>query len=295
MIGSVVAPVLSPKPLSVENGEFQLFVADPTSVDTRNMVYRMTLRSEEGKTYYFHGYKIVRPNSVLDIWHDTSTLYIILYDGADDSKPVLGTGMLHILPSDFAKQMTTMQVSNAPNAEQRLLGMARFGLFFAGALYQTYGGIFALSTLFNPDAPPRKKRPLRVDAPEVYGFGASDGVQLQLTRYRTKGPVILSHGLGVSSLIYSTDTIDTNLTEYLVAHGYDVWLLDYRNSIALPASSDLASGDDIATKDYPAAVAKVRELTGSASVQMVVHCWGSTTFFMAMHHHLNAGRAGQFP
>jgi cholesterol oxidase len=284
MIGSVVAPVLSPKPLSVENGEFQLFVADPTSVDTRNMVYRMTLRSEEGKTYYFHGYKIVRPNSVLDIWHDTSTLYIILYDGADDSKPVLGTGMLHILPSDFAKQMTTMQVSNAPNAEQRLLGMARFGLFFAGALYQTYGGIFALSTLFNPDAPPRKKRPLRVDAPEVYGFGASDGVQLQLTRYRggSKGPVILSHGLGVSSLIYSTDTIDTNLTEYLVAHGYDVWLLDYRNSIALPASSDLASGDDIATKDYPAAVAKVRELTGAASVQMVVHCWGSTTFFMAM-------------
>jgi cholesterol oxidase len=284
MLGSVVAPVLSSKPLSVENGEFQLFVVDPTSVDTRNMVYRMTLRSEEGKTYYFHGYKIVRPNSVLDIWHDTSTLYITLYVGADESAPVLGTGILHILPSDFAKQMTTMQVTNAPNAEQRLLGLARFGLFFAGVLYQTYGGVFARSTLFNPDAPPRKKRPLRVAAPEVYGFGASDGVQLQLTRYNggSKGPVVLSHGLGVSSLIYSTDTIDVNLTEYLSAHGYDVWLLDYRNSIALPASSDQASGDDVATKDYPAAVAKVRELTGAPTVQMVVHCWGSTTFFMAM-------------
>ena len=284
MIGSVVAPTLSSKPMSVENGEFQLFVADPNSVDTRNMVYRMKLTSEEGKAYYFHGYKIVRPNSVLDIWHDTSTLYITVYEGGDESAPVLGTGILHILPADFAKQLTTMQAINAPSAEQRLLGTARFGVFFAGVLYQTYGGIFARSTLFNPDAPPRKKRPLRVDAPEVYGFGASDGVQLQLTRYRggSKGPVILSHGLGVSSLIYSIDTIDTNLTEYLFAHGYDVWLLDYRSSIALPASSGLASGDDIATKDYPAAVNKVRELTGAASVQMVVHCWGSTTFFMAM-------------
>ena len=205
-------------------------------------------------------------------------------DGADESAPVLGTGILHILPADFAKQMTTMKVTNAPSLEERLRGMVRFGEFFAGVLYQTYGGAFAGSVAFNPDAPPRKKRPLRAAAPEVYWFNAPDGVTLRLTRYQggSKGPVILSHGLGVSSLIFSTDTIDTNLTEYLFAHGYDVWLLDYRNSIALPASADLATGDDVATKDYPAAVAKVRELTGARSVQMVVHCWGSTTFFMAM-------------
>jgi cholesterol oxidase len=88
--------------------------------------------------------------------------------------------------------------------------------------------------------------------------------------------------LGVSSLIFSIDTIETNLLEYLFAHGYDVWLLDYRSSIALPAATLQASGDDVATKDYPAAVSKVLELTGAKSVQMVVHCWGSTTFFMAM-------------
>ena len=61
-----------------------------------------------------------------------------------------------------------------------------------------------------------------------------------------------------------------------------MWLLDYRSSIELPAATLQASGDDVATKDYPAAVAKVLELTGAKSVQMVVHCWGSTTFFMAM-------------
>ena len=70
--------------------------------------------------------------------------------------------------------------------------------------------------------------------------------------------------------------------EFLFAHGYDVWLLDFRASIDLPAAKTQFSGDDIARYDYPAAVAKVRQLTGAASVQMVVHCFGSTTFFMAM-------------
>jgi len=47
--------------------------------------------------------------------------------------------------------------------------------------------------------PPREKRPLRVSAPETHYFETSDKVQLRLKRYKggAKGPVILSHGLGV--------------------------------------------------------------------------------------------------
>jgi len=284
MSGTVKAPALSAEPLAVSNGVFQLFVQDPANVETRNMVYRMNLTSVEGRTYFFRGFKVVHPNPVWDAWHDTSTLYITLYEGTSDAGPVLGKGVLHILPADFAKQMTTMEVVNANSAEEKLKALARFGKFFAGTLYEDYGGIFARQTLFNPDAPPRKKRPLRVCAPEIYTFPAKDGVPLRLTRYRagSKGPVILSHGLGVSSLIFSIDTIETNLLEFLYAHDYDVWLLDYRDSIILPASNAQSTGDDVATKDYPAAVAKVCEITGAKDVQMVVHCWGSTTFFMAM-------------
>ncbi|HZT32890.1 MAG TPA: alpha/beta fold hydrolase [Bryobacteraceae bacterium] len=284
MTGVAEAPALSAQPITVTDGVFQLFVEDPNNVETRNMIYRMKLTTEEGRSYFFHGVKIVHSNPILDVWHDTSTLYITLHDGEDETWPVLGKGILHILPADFARQLTTMEVTNAANPAQRLEGMARFGGFFAGVLWDTYGHVFAHPAVFDPDAPPRKKRPLRVNAPEVRFFETSDGVRLRLTRYRggSKGPVILSHGLGVSSLIFSTDVIETNLLEYLFAHGYDVWLLDYRASIALPAAVLQATGDDIATKDYPAAVNKVRELTGSATVQMVVHCWGSTTFFMAM-------------
>jgi cholesterol oxidase len=285
IVGTVTAPALSPHPLTVTEGVFNLFVDDPDKVGQRLMKYSMKLSSDEGKTFYFYGYKVTHSDTGLNVWADTSTLYITVYDGPAASSPVLAKGILHIEPADFARQMTTLKVTNTDDLLQRLKYTAQFGEFFGNAIFQTYGGILAKSSVFNPDAPPRKKRPLRVSAPELHYFNSLvDGVPLRLTRYRggSKGPVILSHGLGVSSLIFSIDTIDTNLTEYLFAHGYDVWLLDYRASIDLPSSFQQASADDIATRDYPPAIDKVLAVTGAETVQMVVHCFGSTTFFMSM-------------
>ncbi len=284
MVGTVVAPALSPRPLTVAEGRFNLFTVDANNVDTHNMQYRMKMVTDEGRTYYFEGFKVTHPDFVFDVWPATTTLYITIYDGESAATPILGKGMLRIAPEDFARQLTTMKVINAPNLEARLQDSSQFARFFLGPLFDTYADVFVKPAVFNADAPPRLKRPLRVAAPQVAFFKTDDGVALRLTRYQggAKGPVILSHGLGVSSLIFSMDTIETNLLEYLFAHGYDVWLLDYRSSIALPAATLQASGDDVATRDYPAAVAKVLELTGAKTVQMVVHCWGSTTFFMAM-------------
>ncbi|MGH9453190.1 MAG: alpha/beta fold hydrolase [Terriglobia bacterium] len=284
MAGTVIAPSLSPRPLTVTEGVFNLFRVNPDQVETDNMIYRMKMTSEEGKTFFFSGFKTANTSPATRSWPELSTLYITVYQGNDDKAPVVGCGILHIQPSDFLKQMTTLQVTNAQSLQQRLEATDRFGRFFAGVCWQSYAGIFAGPSVFNRDAAPRKKRMLRVSAPEVYPVPTSDGVEIRLTRYPggSKGPVILSHGLGVSSLIFTIDTIDTNLLEYLYANGYDVWLLDSRASIALPAAKLQSSGDDIATKDYPAAVQKVREITGVANVQMVVHCWGSTTFTMAM-------------
>ena len=284
MYGSAIAPALSSKPLTVSDGIFNLFVANPDDVETRNMRYRMTLVSEEGKSWLFEGFKVIHKNSVFDVWHDTSTLYIAIHADADPSSRVIGKGILHIEPIDFARQMTSLEVLNAKDAGQSMSAIADFGRFFAGTLFQTYGGIFARPTAFDPSAAPRRKRALRVGVPHVHPFRTRDGESLLLTRYRggPKGPVVLCHGLGVSSLIFSLDTIETNLLEFLYQHEYDVWLLDFRNSIELPASRAQSCGDDVALYDYPAAVNKVREVTGARDVQMVVHCWGSTTFFMAM-------------
>ena len=155
--GTVIAPMLSPQPLTVTGGEFNLFVRDPDEPRARKMRYRMRMTSEEGKSYFFDGFKMVRDDPGLDMWSDTTTLYITVYN-ADDGPPttddrttvevtsvvggpssvVLGKGILKIKPTDFARQMTTMQVKNAANMAQMLEANARFGRFFAGALFETY-------------------------------------------------------------------------------------------------------------------------------------------------------------
>ncbi len=282
--GTLSAPSLSSDAMTILDGEFNLFVRYPDTPDTKHMNYNMQLLCESGKSYYFKGYKQVSDSNITTLWHDTSTLYVTIYEGKDDTGDIVAKGVMHIKPSDFAIQMTTMKVTGAKTIEEKLKATARFGKYFAGSLWQNYGGIFYEDPLFNPDAPPRKKRPLRTDAPEVYNFSTKDGVNLKLTRYRggSKGPVMLVHGLGVASSIFSTDTIPTNLVEYLYAHQYDVWALDLRVSIDLPAAEAQSNADEVAKYDFPAAVALIKKVTGAPSVQALVHCYGATAFFMSM-------------
>ena len=88
MAGTVVAPVLSPEPLVVSDGVFNLFVDNPAQIDTRNMIYRMRLTSEEGKTFFFHGEKIVTDSPITASWPQTTTLYVTVYDGQAQAAPV---------------------------------------------------------------------------------------------------------------------------------------------------------------------------------------------------------------
>ncbi|MCH8257291.1 MAG: efflux RND transporter periplasmic adaptor subunit [Proteobacteria bacterium] len=151
MFGTVEAPSLSAESLTVTEGVFNLFVRDPEDVDAHRMLYRMKLSSEEGKDYYFEGYKKIKDDPGMDMWDDTTTLYITVHDGDDNSAPVKGKGILRILPDDFMKQMTTMKAINVGSLSKRLEYTAKFGRFFAGVLFDTYGGIFAKHHYFEAD------------------------------------------------------------------------------------------------------------------------------------------------
>jgi len=279
--GTVSAPTLSSTPLRVLDGEFNLFASDPTSVNTTRMKYRMSLASDAGEKFRLDGFKVIRKDRGDSIWRDTTTLFVTV---TREDGSVAAKGILEILPADFMKQMTTMEAIGAANPVEGLRAIARFGQFFAGVLFDTYGGVFARTTEMKRDVTPRKKRPLKMSAPEVYDVVTSDGVAVRLTRYNggKQGPVLLAPGFGTSTLAFTIDTVDTNLPEFLFADGYDVWLFDYRASPALPSSRTQFTLDDIATKDWPAAVAKVRAVSGAASVQVMAHCVGSMTFLMAM-------------
>src|SRR5690606_11832131 len=97
-----------------------------------------------------------------------------------------------------------------------------------------------------------------------------------------RGPVLLAAGFGMSATSFLVDTVETNLAEHLVKEGYDVWLFDYRACIDLPSARTQFTLDEIATVDWPTAVAEVRRVTGADSVQAVGHCVGSVSLLMAL-------------
>ncbi len=130
---------------------------------------------------------------------------------------------------------------------------------------------------------------------EVHPVTTSDGTEIRLTRYPgTKGPVVLAPGYGNAARAFTVGTVETNFVQYLNEHGYDVWLLDYRASPELDASRTQFTVDDIATRDWPAAIAKVREESGAASVQALAHCVGGLSLFMAIGAGLEGVRSAVF-
>jgi cholesterol oxidase len=140
MIGTVKAPALSKLPLSVSEGCFNLFVQDQEDASRKKMLYRMKMHSVEGKTYYFEGFKDIHDDKGLDMWSDTTQLYITIHDGDSENSAVLGKGKLHIAIADFSKQMTTMKAIRPRNKVEGLKAVAQFGKLFAGEVWDTYAG-----------------------------------------------------------------------------------------------------------------------------------------------------------
>lgn len=293
--GTVSLPAFSKSPLIVTQGLFQLFANDKAQINTHKILYRLILQSVEGDFYELEGFKLIHNNPGSDIWEDSIILYATLYQ-INQERRLCGKGMLKILLADFIQQLTAVQVLNTIDPVKILTAKAQFGHFFAGILYQIYSGTFTKTAYFNPQTTSRQKRKLRLKTPESHFVRTPDQQELRLTHYHggKKGPVILSHGLGASSLIFSIDTIDTTLVEYLCEHGYDVWLLDYRGSIALPTTQTFYNADTIALYDYPTAVAEVRKLTKANDVQMIAHCFGAITLCMSMLAGLQGVRSALF-
>lgn len=138
MIGSVLAPALSNAPLTVLNGKFNLFIQDEQSSDRKKMLYHMTMHSIEGQTFYFAGFKDIHDDKGLDVWTDTTKLFITVYEGENDEGAIIGKGILKIEINDFRKQLTTIKATNTDVATEKLAAIAKFGKLFAGNVWETY-------------------------------------------------------------------------------------------------------------------------------------------------------------
>jgi cholesterol oxidase len=281
--GTLQIPQISSEPLTVQGGVFQLLVADDSDdPSVRHMRYHLPLVATDGRQYHLDGYKVVRPGVVVDAWPDTSTLYVTLRAGGP-AGDVLGLGILRIAKADFARQLRTMTVTGPVSPHGRLELKARFGRAFAGPLLEDYGTFIHPAKRLPSGGAGRPHRTLDAPQPVVYPLTTADGKALRLTRYcgGTKGPVVLSHGMGSNPGLFTIDTIQPNLLEYLVAHGYDVWLQEWRGSTWLPVAREAFTGDDVARFDFPAAEELIRTQTGKADLHWVAHCVAGMTVSMA--------------
>ncbi len=281
--GTVDAPALSNDPLTVLDGRFQLMVADDAShPEVGHMWYRLPLAAVDGRRFDFTGFKVVAPGGLDDVWAATTTLYVTLRQDGPEG-PVLGRGVLHIKAQDFAKQLRTMSVTGPVSARERLALEGRFGRAFAGRLYEDYGPVLHRPNRFNPKAAPRRRRALDLPTRQEFEYRTADGVALRLSRYQggSRGPVLLVHGMGANPLTFMLDTIQPNLVEYLVGHGFDVWLQEWRGSTLLPSAHDQFNADDVARHDHAAVQEAIKQRTGSTDIHVVSHCVGSITWMMA--------------
>jgi len=286
--GTVTAPALAPGRLRIVDGAFTLFDPDPERVETSHMRYRMPLVAEDGSQFLLEGQKTLHHGTPFDVWRSTTTLAATARDG---DGAVLGVGMLNIAPTDLVRQLTTMRVTRADRGRTTAKGLAKFARRFTRELVASYGGLAAESHAFDETSAPHQGRDVRLNAPDVvychpdarWDEQPGGDAFLRLTRYRggDKGPVVLAPGFGMSTAAFVTDTIHTNLTEYLVAHGYDVWLFDPRWSPDLESSRVSFTLDDVATVDWPTAIDEVRRRSGADDVQVIAHCMGSMTVLMA--------------
>ncbi|WP_313814244.1 alpha/beta fold hydrolase [Glutamicibacter sp.] len=120
---------------------------------------------------------------------------------------------------------------------------------------------------------------------QIIHFSAEDGLPLTLVHVSSvrhseapRGPVLLVHGAGVRAELFRPP-LERTLVDALLDDGWDVWMLNWRASIDLPAVPWTL--DDAAVFDHPAAVREVLRRTGTTSLAAFVHCQGSTSFTIA--------------
>ncbi|HEY8572913.1 GMC oxidoreductase [Phenylobacterium sp.] len=308
--GVVACPALSAKPMPVREGAFHLLPVVDDLVETWRMTYDMVLEGPSGPLR-FHGRKILKQRPQSNPWADVTTLFVTLHAGEHGDGPLVAQGILTLDLDDLAAQAASIRLDvkhdwagkvldEVPQARSAIANvyLAKLAAFFGLTLFRAYGGMLADLRNFPEqddaviDAAELAGAPLRrvsLPDPEVAWIDHADGFRNRLTRYRGghKGPVIVAPGFSIRASSYCIDTVEQNFAEALVAAGYDTWLFDYRASPDSGSPADPPQPftvDDIALLDWPAAVAKVRSLTGARDVQVVSHCVSSMSLLMGLSH-----------
>jgi cholesterol oxidase len=276
----------------VLKGVFNLFV-DTDDLNRKEMRYRLFFEDADGQPFTLSGFKSIQDNAGPDVWRDTTTLFTNLYRGHLQAEQEAGadlyaSGILRIELADFMHQLTTIR-TDAPTFSERLAATARFGKFFFGALWDTYGpSLMPKIGTFEREIPLYTTEGVRDAEITTHPFTTGDRIGLSLLRFQ-RAPcddvVVIIHGLTTSSDMFIMPE-HYNLVQYLLDHGFtDVWTLDFRmsNRYSYNLHRNRYNMDDIALFDHPAAISTVRRAVGEGRrIHVICHCLGSVSFMMSL-------------
>ncbi|HEX5787787.1 MAG TPA: hypothetical protein VFY03_06380, partial [Woeseiaceae bacterium] len=136
IIGIVDFPPLGTG-IPATHGVFNLF-SPAGEPDTKYMVYELGFE-HGGEDYYLAGRKVVRDDPGLDMLKDTTTLFTVLHRGTDKSGEIVGAGVLTLGIEQLARLVPTMKATNAASTADAAKTLYKFGRFFLGELWSTYG------------------------------------------------------------------------------------------------------------------------------------------------------------
>lgn len=136
LTGNIDFPPLG-QGIPADSGVFKLF-SPSGETDMKYMVYELAFQ-HDGQPRYLAGKKHVRDDRGFDMWSDTTTLFTTLHDGGDANAPAIGAGVLRLDMVDFTKLMSTIRVTGTDDAADKAAAVAKFGRFFMGELWDTYG------------------------------------------------------------------------------------------------------------------------------------------------------------
>lgn len=263
---------------------------DPSRVNRRNMSYELHVIDRDGREFHISGLKIVRDNyfGFRKLWRETTIMRTTVFTvDAGGCHRRIGEGVTRVTVPGFLKQILTQRALHVRRWGEDLNARAIFLRWFVPTVAAHATPLFAPSR-HAASCAPSAVRALEVQHIEQKKFATEDGLTLQLTRYhngaaKDRPPVLLAHGLGVSSGIFTTTSIPENLVEHLVAAGFDVWALDNRVSVDLPTLCAMPhSGDAVARFDYAAALEVLLNETKAEAAHVFAHCFGAATFLMAV-------------
>ena len=123
--------------LVATSGVFNLF--SPSGDPSMNhMIYGLATKAE-GKPYYMAGIKLVKDDRGFDLWSDTTTLYTTLHEGSSKDGKIAGAGVLTIGVGGVKDLLSALRVTGTNQPIEKAATVAKFGQFFMGELWDTYG------------------------------------------------------------------------------------------------------------------------------------------------------------